>query len=227
MQLDASLSDLWTPDDAGWSMTLPEGWGQGRAVFGGIGGALAASLGRKVIGPGRRLRTASFQMMRPLSAGLVRGEVELLREGKTTSFVEARLHSQGRAALHAQLVYASPRPAALSVDAGPSWVEREGPSVDELVTMPTGLPGLPEFLSHLEMRWASDSVPYSGSDQARLRGYFRFRQPVADEEGLLALLDVWPCPSLALLKTPAPASTVSWTAHLVDQPASFEGWFAY
>jgi acyl-CoA thioesterase len=227
VKLDASLSQLWSAEEAGWSITLPDGWGQGRAVFGGIGGALSASLGRKVVAPKRKLRTASFQMMRPLSAGPVLGEVELVREGKTTSFVEARLISGGKASVHAQLVYVAARPTALAVEADPSWVGRDGPPVDELATMPVGLPGMPEFLAHLEMRWVTDSLPYSASDQARLRGYFRFRRPVADDEGLLALLDVWPCPSLALLKGPVPASTVSWTAHLVDHPLSFEGWFAY
>ena len=77
------------------------------------------------------------------------------------------------------------------------------------------------------MRWASGGVPYSGSKAPHFQGWFRFHEPVADAEGLIALLDVWPAPSITMLRKPAPASTVTWNAHLVDMPSDWSGYFAF
>ena len=77
------------------------------------------------------------------------------------------------------------------------------------------------------MRWVTGQHPFTGSTQRDFTGYCRFNAPAGGPEGLIALLDVWPAPPLAMLSAPAPASTVSWTAHLLKVPEVLSGWCFY
>jgi acyl-CoA hydrolase len=224
MKLDASLRRAWRHEDARWVFELPQGWGQGRSVFGGVPAALCAALGSREVSDDRPLRTMSLQLLRPSQAGSIYGKTELLREGKSTSFVRVTLEQEQGPTVVANLVYSRPRPEAMRVEARP---RPEGPPPEALATLPYTPGLLPEFLQHVELRWASGGVPYSGATEPEFSGYFRFRVPAGGVEGVLALLDVWPCPSLSLLERPAPASTVTWTAHVLAVPTNFEGWFAF
>lgn len=237
---DETMRAGWTRegdgDDAGegWRFELPGGWGQGRAVFGGLTVAAAASLALRVSGASggggddeRPLRTISSQLLRPLSAGGIEGRCRRLREGKNVTFLEVRLAQGGQEALVASVVLAKPRAGALVVPPAPRW---EGPAVETLKDLPY-VPGMmPECTQHIAYRWANGAYPYTGADEARFAGYCRLRVPYGGVEGLLGLLDAWPNPSVVMLKGPAAESTVSWTAHLLALPppeAFDEGWFAF
>ena len=224
MKFDESLRQAWTRDGDDWTFDIPEGWGQGRAVFGGVPAAIGAALARGVVPENRMLRTMSLQLLRPTSPGPVRGSCELLREGKSVSFVRVTLTQEAGVTMIANFTFTMPREEAMRVEAAPRF---EGPAVETLLDAPY-IPGfMPEFLQHLQMRWASGGAPFSASKEAHFTGYFRFRVPTGGAEGLLALLDVWPSPSLSLLKKPTPASTVTWTAHILELPSDFGGWFAF
>ena len=62
MKIDASLAERWSPQGENWAIDAPEGWNQGRSLFGGLSGALAVSLARRVIEPERELRSVSFHV---------------------------------------------------------------------------------------------------------------------------------------------------------------------
>ena len=221
--LDASLRERWHRKGDGWASTLGDGWNQGRSIFGGYTTAVIAALGHRVVETeDRRLRTASIQLLAPTKPGAVQGDATVVREGRNVSFVEARLAQADRTVVTANLIFAKPRETEL---AAPTASPPQIPAIDSLRDMPY-LPGvMPEFTQHVQMRFAAGDPPYTKSDRAHFVGVFRYRNPVGDAEGVLALLDTWPCPSLSLLRSPAAASTVSWTAHLVGAPTSFDGWF--
>lgn len=225
MKLDASLRDLWTPNAEAWQLDLPAGWMQGRSAFGGLTAAAMASLGRRVVPDrDRGLRLANIQLLAPVVPGPTTGEATVLREGRNISFVEVRLQQASKLVATCTLVFAKRNGSNLDV---PGPARPEVPDPESLTPLPYAEGVFPEFTQHVDMRWAQGSVPYSGGSQAAFTGVFRYRVPIGDAEGVLALLDTWPPPSLALAEGPVPSSTVSWTAHVLAVPQSFEQWFTF
>ncbi len=223
MRFDATLAKRWSRTGDGWRCEIPDGWMQGRSVFGGLTVALSSALGRQGLVASRSLRTVSAQLIRPMSPGAVEATVRTVRDGKTVTFVEVRLSQEARETVSVSLAYVEQREGGTDVSA-PIAVARDPGSLPEMPYIP-GV--MPEFTQHVALRWATGSLPYAGGAEARYEGYCRFREPAGDVEGLIGLLDAWPCPSLSLLKSPTPASTISWTAHLLHVPESFDGWFAF
>lgn len=221
---NAEMMSAWRPLDGHWEMVLPTGWMQGRAVFGGLTAAACAALGRRVVSVDRPLRTAGFQMLRPTVPGSVKGQVEVLREGGHTTFLEVRLQQDSHVTLVAQLTFMKPRSGDVSVDSRRRW---QGPDPEDLEDIPDAPGILPEFLQHLSLRWAEGGIPFSGTESARIRAYARFKAPSGGVEAVLGLLDAFPCPTLALYTTPTHASTVQWTAHLFCAPEELSGWCAF
>lgn len=223
VKIDASLRALWTRDGSGWVGSLPEGWMQGRSVFGGVTAATMAALGRRLVSEDARLlRSASIQLLAPVTAGDVRGSATLLREGRNITFVEVRLTQADVLVGRATLVFARPMQSTLDVAAPPA------PKTDDpasMLAVPYIEGVIPEFTQNVDMRFAEGSPPFTGATHAAFTGVFRYRVPLGDTEGVLALLDTYPPPSLSLAEKPTFASTASWTAHLLAPPASFDDWF--
>ncbi len=224
MHFDAGLRELWSETSDVWQFEMPAGWLQGRSVFGGLSAAALAALGRRVVSPDRKLRTANTQLLRPTAPGRVTGSVRVVREGKSTSFVQAALAQDGQETALANLVFVRPREGSAPVTGLAPFT---GPQPETLPDMPYLAGITPEFTQHIALRWATGSPPFTGADQARLDGYCRFRVPAGGAEGVLGLLDMWPSPSLSVLNSPALASTVSWTAHILLVPKDFEQWFRF
>ncbi|MCA9585119.1 MAG: thioesterase family protein [Myxococcales bacterium] len=224
MEIDATLRERWKAVDGAHELELPAGWMQGRSVFGGLTGAACVALGARHVSPERVLRTVSTQLIAPVAAGPVRGRAVVVREGKGVSFVDVRLSQDERDVASASMVFVTPRHGSLVV---PAAAAPDGPGPETLVDLPY-IPGfVPEFTQNVQMRWASGSVPFSGGTSPRFHGYCRFRDHAGDAEGIVAMLDVWPSPTLGMLTKPAFASTVSWTAHVHHVPRSFDGWFTF
>jgi acyl-CoA thioesterase len=224
-----SLADTWRAEEENRTIVrgttdVPETWGQGRAVFGGLVAALAHALGAR-LAPDRVLRTVHVQFLAPLAPGPARGEATRLREGRTTAVVDVVLHQNDRPAARVALTFVTPQPEATSVPgpAAPDW-----PAPEDSQALPY-LPGItPEFTQHVDFRWATGGMPFQGAEHAAFGGYVRFTDGGGPSvERTLGLLDAWPCPTLSILTGPAPASSVTWTAHLVAPPQAGFHAFAY
>lgn len=229
MRFDATLRDRWTQTDDGWTIIVPDGWSQGRATFGGLMAAVAAGLAYRNLEAenpdgGWALRTLNVQFLRPSAGGDVQGEYTLHRAGKGATFSQVVLSQGGKTVLIAQLVFVRPRASAVDV-AGPPM--RAIAAVDTLKDMPYVAGMTPEFTQHVAFRWGAGAYPFSGASDPSTTGYCRFRVPFGDVEGMIGLLDVWPCPTLSLATGPAMASSVMWTAHLIDVPSVTDDWFGF
>lgn len=224
VHFDSSLRERWVETQAGWRFEMPDGWMQGRSVFGGLTAAAATALARRHVDAARWLRTLNVQFLGPVVTGCVRATFREVCERKNVTFAEIRLaQRQGEVAV-VNFVFTVPRSESTSIESAACWT---GPNPESLVEVPY-LPGLtPEFTRHVELRWADGGLPFSGAHEARTRGYCRFRKPGGDVEGLVGLLDVWPIPSLSVLAAPAPASSVTWTAHVLRAPRPSNDWFAF
>ena len=223
MILDASLRDAWTQHRDHASITIPEGWMQGRSTFGGLTAAAMAALARAAEPePDRALRSASIQLLAPVLPGGSRGEASILRRGRNITFVEVRLVQAETLVARSTMVFAKPIRSTLEV-AAPPMPQLGDP--DAFTPLPFIEGVTPEFTKKVDMRWAQGRPPFTGGTEAAFTGVFRYRVPLGDAEGVLALLDTYPSPVLSLAKQPCPASTVTWTAHVLAIPRSFDDWF--
>lgn len=195
---------------------VPEGWGQGRATFGGlVAGLLLARAEALVASDARRLRTATFTFVGPVAPGAATIEAEVLRAGSSATSIAGRLLQDGEVRATVIGVFAQPRATAVEVEADLPAPAIAAPAEVEPVPYIEGI--TPEFFQHVELRFAAGSPPFSGAAEAAFGGWMRFRQPpdrFGDRE-LIALTDAWPPAVSPRFSGPAAMSTVSWTIDLL------------
>lgn len=216
--LDALFAEATTAN----VLTIPPGWGQGRATYGGLVAGLLCRRLFGLVGEGRVLRSATVSFVGPVASGEVTLTAELLRSGKSVTQAEARLLQDGVVQAVLLASFGAPRASSLQVAPPPA---PSLPSPDDARAMPY-LPGLmPEFLQHLDMRLAHGQFPFSGSAAPDFSGWMRFRQPPArfGISHLFALTDCWPPSVLPMLKAPAPASSLCWTLEFLQFPEHVTG----
>ncbi|QKX15778.1 thioesterase family protein [Microbulbifer sp. YPW1] len=222
-------------------VTIPGGWTQGRATFGGLAAALlyqpmeaaleAATQGAIAETP---LRSMTISFVAPAAAGELDTRSRVLRAGRSAVQIEAHA-SQGDQIVTAALAsFGKPRQSTIAVspDAAPQF---RAPDECEALPYIEGL--VPEFTQHFDYRLAAGAFPFSGSSEPHLGGWIRFREsagPVTTAH-LLALIDAWPPAVLSMLKDLAAASSLTWTlemmptAHRVkaERSADSGDWWQY
>lgn len=193
---------------------VPDGWGQGRAVFGGLTVAYAVRALEDGVAPGRRIRSVSATFFSPAVVGELQIVRVATRVGRAATLAEVHVRQDGELRLSVSAVFGEDRATAIAVP--------------PLVPPPLGAPGpvlpyipdvTPEFTRHFAYRFHAGGLPFSGADVAAFAGEIQARKAGPVDAGvLLALLDAWPAPALSLLRAPAPASTVSWLVGFVEPP---------
>lgn len=201
-------------------VTIPDGWDQGRATFGGIiaGALVSRALGELDL-PDETLRSVTINFVAPTAAGPVSLETTVLRQGRSASQVEVRLwQADGgqdpTVRAIALLTFGAPR--ASAVEVLPDSVTSAG-DFAALESVPFIAGMTPDFIQNVDLRVAEGGLPFSGSHTGDLRGFMRFRE-LTSEFGvahLITLIDGWPPASAQLLSQPAALSTMTWTVELV------------
>ncbi|MDX1803944.1 MAG: thioesterase family protein [Alcanivorax sp.] len=206
---------------------IPSGWSQGRALFGGLVGALLYQRTASLV-PHSRLRALSINFIGPVATGPARLQASILRQGKSVTQAQAQLIQGDQVQAMMLASFGAGRDSGIRVAAEPAppYCKPE-----EQQTMPF-LEGVsPAFLKHFDVRWAEGYFPYTGGDHGNLGGWERFHDasgPLTTAH-LVALVDVWPPATVGMLKTPAPASSMTWTMELVDDLAGQQAddWYRY
>ena len=101
------ISDMRRIDGA-WTTAISEEWLQGRALFGGLTAALCLEAAAREFPDLPPLRSAQFAMVAP-SSGDVSIHAQLLRRGKSATFVSTNLFSESGLATRATLCFGAPR----------------------------------------------------------------------------------------------------------------------
>lgn len=207
---------------------FPEGWGQGRALFGGLVGAVLFDHLQKTVAAGRTLRSFSLSFVAPATPGAVSLRSEVFREGKSVMQAQVRAEQQGQVVAVMLASFGATRSSGIHVEAPETPAMR---SVEESMPM-TFVEGVfPDFLAHFDMCWAQGAAPFSGAAKPDFSGYMRFQE--APERfsipAFIALADAWPPSVLPMLTGPAPASSLTWTLELLDDPSSRspDTWWQY
>jgi acyl-CoA thioesterase len=209
------------PDGAaGFSAEVGEDWYQGRAIFGGIVGALGSEAMRRLVPADRPLRGLDVTFVGPLVAGTVQLQSEILRVGRAVTTAQARVISNDQVAATLTGLYGAARPSALNIEPEAAPATR---SVDEL---PERIfragSGIPAFVQHFDVRWAEGKRPYAGLTLNSSKAYMRHRDTAAlTESHLVALIDCIWSPALQMLSTAVPSSSLNWRLEILRHDYSF------
>lgn len=215
-----SLDDVLTAsrvDEATDELTVPDGFGQGKATFGGlVVGACVRSMQGRVTDPRRTLRSISAQLIGAPKPGPTSIRVRLLRASGSVSTLVADLEQAGEVMTHVVGVFGAARPVSeswqtLVPPVAPPWGE---------VTALEMAGFAPEFTQHFEFRTVG-AVPFTGSTEPSI-GYIRPRVTcrVRDGAWLACMTDTWWLGCITRFEGPRPAATLTLNAEL---HASVEG----
>jgi acyl-CoA thioesterase len=219
------LAAFRSKDDA-YLATVDATWLQGRTVFGGLVAALANHAMRQRVTGDRPLRAFQAVFIGPNAEGDIEFQPTVLRTGKAVTLASCTAKSGGEVSMTATAMYGAPRTSMLNIHPTPVTV---GPQPDHLVDVPLRS-GLPSFTQHYHQRWARGDAPYSRAVNSQMSVYVRYRgedTATLSEAHALALMDAIPSPALAMLSTPGPASTLSWTLEILDSQfdVAADGWW--
>ncbi len=225
MTLDQLLSAV----HSGNELVIPASWTQGRTAFGGLVAGLVLERLQAEVVSGRPLQALQVSFVGPVApetAACI--DAEVLREGKSVSQVLGRIVQGGETRLASLASFGEGRESAVSVEAVPAPEARPPEDCQELPFI-AGV--VPEFIRHIEMRWAFGHFPFSGKGCRDMGGWMRLRDaPEAlTDAHLVALIDAWPPAILPYLNRPAPASSLSWALEMVHpRPSLAPGeWLLY
>ena len=241
-----ALSDMLEAAAAGGSVEVDTGWTQGRAIYGGLTGALllASVKGRlreRAGGDGAPpppeaaepppLRSLTVSFVGPATPGRVELQPEVLRVGKNVTQCQATMRQDGEVVAVALESFGRHRESALTVAPSHPAPDLGAPDAVEAFPYIEGM--TPEFYRFLELRQIGGALPYGGADTSGLTGWCALREQPERfrEEHLVAIADAWPPAPLQMLSGFAPASSLTWTLELVAEvnagTVAPEGRFAY
>ncbi|MEO6698471.1 MAG: thioesterase family protein [Paraperlucidibaca sp.] len=213
------------------SAQIPEGWGQGRATYGGLVAALMQRHLERSTLQGRSLRSASIHFIGPAAPGTAQLDSELIRSGKSSLQAQCRMRQDGKvvALLTATCGEARTSEVHVSASAAPAIALPEtGQAMPDLAGL------VPEFTRRFDFRWTSGNLPFTGSTSADISGWVRLRERLPADTQLtpaiiMAYIDAWPPTTLQKFTRPAPISTMTWTLDcpVMAEPIAADGWWQY
>lgn len=205
-----TIRQNWKKNGDLFEWKVPENWQQGRSLFGGMTAAAAVALAENHTD--RQLRTMQTQLVGPVLPGLLQGQCKIIREGKTTTFIDIQLFQKNNLVGTFTFVFIAPRKNSIKVEGPkpPKWKHPE-----DCIQFPYLKDITPEFSQNIDFRLAYGGIAFENEKEASTGGYVQFKETQHyDSEHQIALLDAWFPPIYTQLKTKANGSTVTWTAHL-------------
>lgn len=211
------------------SVVIPEGWGQGRATYGGLVAAMLCSRLLHVVGEDRVLRSATVSFVGPVAVGPASLTVEVFRNGKSVTQAEARLCQNGEVMTVLLASFGATRDSQIVVAPKSAALVLRSPEASRAMPYIPGV--VPEFMQQIDLRWAEGALPFSGAAAPDFAGWMRYCNPVPEMTvpHLLGLVDAWPPAVLPMFKALAPASSMSWTIEFLHFPEGKTGasWWQY
>ena len=199
---------------------VPDGWQQGRGAFGGlvVGAMIRAILGAERDAT-RPLRSIAADLCGPVGPGEATISVGVLRRGRGTTFLDARVTQKGEVVAHASALLAGARAVeakSTRLEAPPSlppWRE-----VDVITVAPPG----PTFAQHYEHRSALGAPFTPKGESAKCEGWIRERAPLPtlDAAAMAGRIDAWWPTLFSLDPRPRPVATVAFTMQLLADPST-------
>jgi acyl-CoA thioesterase len=195
-------------------VTFDESWAQGRAGFGGL---VAALLYKNMVGQlsdDRPVRSLQIGFVGPVSAEMpFELKSEILREGKSVTHIQGLGVQEGDVQLSILGAFGHSRESVIEVKQERHIFPEHPDDQRDLKELGKAVP---VFTQHFDFRYCT-ALPFEGTEETNLRGFVRFAE-APESIGipeLVALVDAWPPTMLPMLKTFAPASSLSWTIEFI------------
>ena len=202
---------------------VDDDWLQGRSAFGGLQGAFAIWAMRTLVPETMPLRTFQMTFVAPVGGGDAVTRARVLRAGKNTMHVEARIENGNDILAHAIAVFGNSRESIVRRDLSPATAALNG------VTKLPFMPGItPNFMQHFDVRLLDGALPFSGSHATRNTFEIGMKEKGTATEGhLIAIADFVPPVALSWMPTLTPGSSMTWMLEVLDptfaaQP--LQGW---
>jgi acyl-CoA thioesterase len=212
------------PDGDAWRVVVPEDWHQGRTIFGGMQVALAARAMRAALGRPLPLRSLQATFIGPLAAQDIRLRAEVVRTGRSATHARCDMLDGDHLGCTAVAIFGAPRSSSFALEIPRPPVDADPEALADLPS----IPGItPQFVNHIQLRWAIGTHPYTGQREPRSTIFARMRDRACSaEDALIALADSIPTPALSMLKAPAPASSLNWMLEILGDPERLDraGW---
>lgn len=208
------------------TFSASEDWMQGRTMFGGFVSALAVVAMRDTLGIDIPLRALQTNFVGPIAQGAVVYRTRLLRQGKSVSQVQCEIYSQDQLAGIVVGVFGAARESVLPAHA-PARVPLPK-SPEDAVALPFIPKITPNFIQHIDFRWALGAFPYTCTPGCDTGIYMKLKESNLSNEVIVVMLsDGPPTPVLGHFKGPVMASSVSWSLELPPLPEESlnDGWF--
>lgn len=215
------LANIVTSEGAA-SVDVPDDWLQGRTLFGGLQAVIGLAAMRTVAPP-HPLRSMQVTFLAPVPGGPVRAVARVLRSGKNTAHVEARI-VEGDSTLCLMVgVFGAARDSAVALR--PVQEPVPGGTAIELPWIP-GV--VPNFTQHFRARWMAGAPPTTGVQHPRSVVELAMRdEGPTSEHHVVAMADFIPPIALSYLKAMAPAASLTWMLELLTEEVAslpLEGW---
>lgn len=194
---------------------VPEDWLQGRTLFGGLQAAIALRAMRTLV-PEAPLRSLQTTFVGPVPGGLVQARAQVLRSGKNTTHVEARIVG-GDATLAVLVgIFGAGRESSVSV------APRQPQVTPEMPIEMRYMPGVaPAFTQHFKARWVVGGLPYSGATgRDNVIELGMLDEGPATVYHVLAMADFIPPIALSHLKERAAAASLNWMLEVLTDDVS-------
>ena len=197
-------------------VTIPTGWAQGRAGYGGLIAALVYQGMRAKVPGDRPVRSLAITFVGPVAPGeSMQVEAQVLREGKAVTQMLGMGKQNGQVMCIIQGSFGASRESVVAV---PSLPAPAAKAPADCPDMPY-VEGLnPVFIKHFAVRWAFGDLPFTNSRKREMGGWMRFREDEGSVQAahILGLVDVWPPALLPHLQQRVPASSLTWTIEFMQ-----------
>ncbi|MES1926229.1 thioesterase family protein [Salinisphaera sp. T31B1] len=207
---------------------IPDDWLQGRAVYGGLSAALCLQATLEGLGDDLPpLRSVQLSFIGPAGSD-VRLSPEIVRQGKSTTFVTVDMSSDDKLAVRATLCFARARSSHLSIVDCPAPVVAGVADCADFFRDAEGRNQGPNFAQHFNSRFAGGALPASGAQDPSFTVWMQHKDSAsrASLVGLVALADALPPAAMACFAERAPISTMTWMFDVLDDtPHTDDGWW--
>jgi acyl-CoA thioesterase len=195
-------------------LSIAAAWSQGRSAFGGLTAALVvAHIESQEDVSDRDLCTLNIHFCGPTIADEpCEFRHKVLSKGKSVMQIEGQLLQDGEVKTQIIACFGVQRFATLQVTPPIKVFPKKSLQVPFIAKF------MPEFVQHLDMKYTSEHMPFSGSSEAHVSGWVRFVEapPAFTDAALVALIDAWPPAVLPMLERVAPSSSITWNIEFLN-----------
>lgn len=197
------------------TFTIDESWAQGRSVFGGLSAALLlAHVEAHVEFEDKELRSTNINFCGAIEANQpCQLNYQMISMGKSVIQVQGQLLQAGIIKTLAMFCFGRQRTSQVKLQP-----EKKSVAETTFTSMPFIADIVPNFIQHIDLKFSSCHLPFSGQGDGHIHGKMAFQQTPKqfNDSAILALIDAWPPAVLPMLKSPAPASTITWNVEFIQ-----------